>query len=195
MLGSEFGEIGERLRQSTVQIVDGSRGAGSGVICDQGGLVITNAHVIFRDRAGIQLWDGRRFAGQLLARDPRLDLAALRIDAADLPAVKVGDSTMVRAGELALAVGNPFGLPGALSIGVIHAVGPLPQMDDRWQDRRSHTWVQAALSLAPGNSGGPLADAQGRLIGINTMITSTGLALAIPSNTVIEFLGWRAQAA
>ena len=175
-----FGEIAEQLRRSTVLIQAGGRGAGSGVIWSADGTVITNAHVVFGGKANVQLWDGREFEAAIHSRDPRRDLAQLRIDAAGLHAATPADSSKVRPGELAIAIGNPLGFVGALATGVIHGVGPLPPLGGR-------TWVQADVRLAPGNSGGPLADARGHVIGINTMVAG-GLALAIPSNTVREFL-------
>ena len=175
-----FGEIAEQLRRSTVLIHSGGRGAGSGVIWSSDGVVVTNAHVIRGSRVNVQLWDGREFEAAIRSRDPRRDLAQLRIDAENLPAASAADSSAVRPGELAIAIGNPMGFVGALATGVIHAVGPL-----RGLGRQA--WVQADVRLAPGNSGGPLANAHGRIIGINTMVAGR-LALAIPSNAVRDFL-------
>ena len=175
-----FGEIAEQLRRSTVLVQSGGRGAGSGVIWSPDGVVVTNAHVVVGRQVTVQLWDGREFEAAIHSRDPRRDLAELRIDAADLHAATHADSSQVRAGELAIAIGNPMGFLGALATGVIHGVGPLPRLGTR-------SWVQADVRLAPGNSGGPLADARGRVIGINTMVAGR-LALAIPSNTVRDFL-------
>ncbi len=175
-----FGEVAERLRRSTVLIQAGARGSGSGVIWGEDGLIVTNAHVARGSNAGVQLWDGREFEAGIASRDPQLDLAALRISANDLPAVSCADSSKLRPGELAIAMGNPLGFVGALTTGVIHAVGPLRGFGSR-------AWVQANVRLAPGNSGGPLADARGRVIGINTMVAGR-LALAIPSNAVHQFL-------
>jgi serine protease Do len=175
-----FGEVAEQLRRSTVLIQAGDRGSGSGVIWGGDGLIVTNAHVARGSHARVQLWDGREFDAGVSSRDPQMDLAALRIDANDLPAVESADSSKLRPGELAIAIGNPLGFVGALTTGVIHAVGPLRGFGSR-------TWVQASVRLAPGNSGGPLADAHGRVIGINTMVAGQ-LALAIPSNAVHQFL-------
>jgi serine protease Do len=175
-----FGEIAEQLRRSTVLIHSGGQGAGSGVIWSADGIVVTNAHVIRGSRVDVQLWDGREFEAAILSRDPRRDLAQLRIDAPNLQAASAADSSEVRPGELAIAVGNPMGFVGALATGVIHAVGPL-----RGLGRQA--WVQADVRLAPGNSGGPLANAHGRVVGINSMVAG-GLALAIPSNAVRDFL-------
>jgi serine protease Do len=178
-----FGEIAERLRRSTVhlRIAGGREGNGSGVIWHADGLIVTNAHVARSERATVELWDGRELDAVLDARDTRRDLASLRVNhASGLPAATPGDSSALRPGELVIAVGNPLGFTGALSTGVVHALGPLRGVGSR-------SWVQAAVRLLPGNSGGPLADAHGRVIGINTMIAGR-LALAVPSNTVAEFL-------
>jgi len=178
--GQGFGEIAEQLRRSTVLIQSGGRGAGSGVIWSGDGLVVTNAHVVRGSRVQVQLWDGREFEARVAARDSRRDLAQLRIEAANLPAASGGDSSQLRAGELAIAIGNPLGFVGALATGVIQAVGPLRGLG-------AQSWVQADVRLAPGNSGGPLANVRGQVIGINTMVVGS-LALAIPSNAVRNFL-------
>src|SRR6202790_1328500 len=175
-----FGEIAEKLRRSTVLVLPGERGNGSGVIWSADGVIVTNAHVARASQMRIQLWDGRELHPALVPRDTRRDLAELRISAANLPAAVAADSSQVRPGELAIAIGNPLGFVGALTTGVIHAVGPLRGLG-------SQSWVQADVRLAPGNSGGPLADARGHVIGINTMVAGS-LALAVPSNTVQDFL-------
>jgi serine protease Do len=175
-----FGEIAEKLRRSTVVVFAGQRGNGSGVIWSADGSIVTNAHVARASQMRVQLWDGREFDATLVSRDTSRDLAELRISAANLPAAAAADSSQVRPGELAIAIGNPLGFVGALTTGVIHAVGPLRAFG-------SQSWVQADVRLAPGNSGGPLADARGRVIGINTMVAGR-LALAVPSNAVSNFL-------
>ncbi len=175
-----FGEIAEQLRRATVLIHSGGRGSGSGVIWTSEGMVVTNAHVVSGSNVRVQLWDGREFDAAVTARDPRRDLAALRIGADSLPAARLGDSSQLRPGGLAIAIGNPLGFVGALTTGVIHAIGPLRALGPQ-------TWVQASVRLAPGNSGGPLADASGHVIGVNTMVAGR-LALAIPSNAVRDFL-------
>lgn len=172
---------GEQLRRSTVQVfLRGVRGGGSGVITSGTGDIVTNAHVVRGRHPMIELWDGRRFPARLIALARRHDLALLKVNTIHLPAAELGDSSVLRPGEITIAVGNPLGFTGALSTGVIHAVGPVAGAGP-------NNWVQADVRLAPGNSGGPLADAQGRVVGINTMIAA-GLALAIPSNVVREFL-------
>jgi serine protease Do len=176
-----FGETAERLRRSTVQIRDPrhARSIGSGVIFSANGAIITNAHVASGDEAAVGLWDGCELRARVTSRDSGRDLALLETGARDLPAASFGDSSRVRVGELVIAIGNPLGFAGALTTGIVHAVGAVPGLGRR-------VWVQADVRLAPGNSGGPLADAEGRVIGINTMIAN-GLALAAPSNTVADF--------
>jgi serine protease Do len=157
------------------------------VIWSDSGLIITNAHVVRGSHVCAQLWDGREFEAQVTERDHSRDLAALRISAQGLPSISIADSSRIRAGELAVAIGNPLGFVGALSTGVVHAVGPVRGLGPS-------TWVQANVRLAPGNSGGPLANAAGQVIGINSMVAGR-LALAIPSNTVNAFLQTGASAA
>jgi len=177
-----FGEIAERLRRSTVQVFPHGRerGGGSGVVWTADGLILTNAHVARSGEAEVELWDGRRFRAKVAARDPRRDLATLRIGATGLETPTPGDSDSLRAGELVIAIGNPLGFAGALSTGVIHSIGKLPGMG-------TQCWIRAAVQLAPGNSGGPLANAQGRVVGINTAIVN-GLGVAVPGNAALDFL-------
>jgi serine protease Do len=175
-----FGEIAERLRRSTVQVSGPGRGGGSGVIWNSDGLIVTNAHVARAAEAQVELWDGRRVGAHVIDRDARRDLASLRVETSDLEAIRAGDSATLRAGELVIAVGSPLGFAGALTRGVIHSIGPIPGM-------ARHQWIRADVQLAPGNSGGPLANAHGEVIGINTAIVH-GLGVAIPSNAVAAFL-------
>ncbi len=178
-MGAAFGNFGniiEILRRSTVQISAHRNSGGSGVIWSPDGTIVSNAHVVEgSDAAEVELWDGRRFRGKIVRRDRRRDLATVRIEASGLPAVTAGDSSALRVGELVIAVGNPLGFIGAASTGVVHGI-------------EQRGWVVSRLRLAPGNSGGPLANARGEVVGINTMIASGGLAFAIPSRSVKRFL-------
>lgn len=176
----DFGEIAERLRRSTVQVRDGGRGAGSGVVWDRGGLIVTNAHVARANAATVELWDGRTLPARVTKRDYRRDLAALRVEAGDLSPAEGGDSDRLRVGELVMAIGNPLGFIGALTTGVVHSLGVVRGLG-------REPWVLADVRLAPGNSGGPLADARGRVVGVNTMVLH-GLGAAIPSNRIGRFL-------
>jgi serine protease Do len=179
-----FGEVAERLRRSTVEVLlPGANAGGSGVIATPDGRIVTNAHVARAAGATVRLWDGRELPATLIARDARRDLATLQVEtgeAGGLPAAAFGDSNALRVGELVMAIGNPLGFIGALTTGVVHALGSLTGFGRQ-------SWVLADVRLAPGNSGGPLADAHGRVIGINTMIVH-GLGAAVPGNAVTAFL-------
>jgi serine protease Do len=175
-----FGEIAERLRRSTVGVSldEGGRrrdrrSGGSGVIWTSDGMVLTNAHVLRAAEIEVEVWDGRRFPARVVSRDPRRDLASLRIPATALEAATPGDSAALRPGELVIAVGNPLGFAGALSTGIVHS--------------SSDRWIHADVRLAPGNSGGPLANAHGQVVGINTAIVN-GLGVAVPAKVVLDFL-------
>ena len=174
-----IGEIGERLRRSTVLIRGGRSDSGSGIIWDGAGrdgagAIVTNAHVARSGDLTIEFWDGRAAKANLFKRDLRRDLAILRCDAAGSEPASHDDTRSLRAGEFVIAVGNPLGFIGALSTGVIHGV-----------DR---DFIQTTARLAPGNSGGPLADARGFVIGINTAVSSAGLGLAVPASAVDRLL-------
>jgi serine protease Do len=173
----ELTTISENLRLSNVSIQDirfGS-GSGSGVIWNKDGIVITNSHVVKSSTVKIQLSNETVLDGQVIKRDSRIDLAALKIDSTNFTHAKIGDSHKLRVGEFAFAVGNPLGEKGIVTTGIIHAVNP----------KSPH--VITDVSLAPGNSGGALANSYGEIIGINTAIVN-GLGLAIASHTVEQFI-------
>ncbi|MGP8246706.1 MAG: S1C family serine protease [Bryobacteraceae bacterium] len=180
-----FGAIAERLRRSTVEIYPGqsgrNRGQGSGIIWNSDGLIVTNSHVARGDRADVVLWDGRCVSGRVTKRDPVRDLAALAVAGNSLEPASAADSAALRPGELVIAIGSPLGFAGALSAGVIHSLGPVAGMGP-------HHWIRAGVRLAPGNSGGLLANAEGLIVGVNTAIYN-GLGLAVPANEVADFLG------
>jgi serine protease Do len=181
-----IGDIGERLRRSTVQVFNGAaRSQGSGIVWSSSGLILTAAHVARSPEPDIELWDGRRVRARVVSRDPRRDLATLRVAPADgegppFEPATAGDSAALRPGELVIAVGNPMGFAGALSTGVVHSIGALPGMGRQ-------RWISADVRLAPGNSGGPLANAEGRVVGVNTAIVN-GLGVAVPVEAALEFL-------
>ncbi len=176
-----FGEVSENLRRSTVGVKAGRHGQGSGVIVNPAGVIVTNTHVVASsDSIEVSFWDGQRLRADLTKRDASRDISILRVPLSGLPAVTLANSDEVRAGQAVVAVGNPMGFQGALTTGVVHAVGHVPGLGPM-------NWIQADVQLAPGNSGGPLANAQGQVIGINTMIAD-GLGLAVPSNVVARRL-------
>jgi serine protease Do len=175
-----FGEMAEKLRRSTVYVSAGGRGHGSGVIVKPDGIVVTNAHVAAFAPIHIGLWDGTRAEASVIRRDVGRDIAVLRLSKSGLPSAMLADSDRVRVGQLVVAIGNPLGFMGALTTGIVHSIGPVPGLGPM-------KWIQSDVRLAPGNSGGPLANEHGYVIGINTMIAG-GIGLALPGNTVSRFL-------
>jgi serine protease Do len=187
MVVESFGEIAEHLRRSTVQVATGRRGQGSGFIVKSEGVIVTNAHVVGGSGLTVQLWDGSSYPATLKARNARRDLAVLNIPTTHLTPVTLANSDHLRVGELVIAVGNPLGFMGAVTTGIVHAIGRRPGLGPT-------KWVQADVQLAPGNSGRPLANAQGHVVGVNTMVAA-GLGLAVPANAVARVLaGELAQA-
>ena len=169
---------GQALK-SVVQVEDGGRGAGAGVVVDQRGVIVTNAHVVRGRAATITTSAGARLEGRVEARDDALDLAVIRVEHDDLQALGNGDSQALRPGQIVLAIGHPLGLHDAVTVGIVSRP---PAPDDRRE------LIASNITLNHGNSGGPLLDASGRLIGINAMVAGPGLGLAIPVHTVQRFL-------
>lgn len=182
----------EGARESVVQVASGGRGAGAGLIWDKSGLVLTNDHVLPKGRQGgktrVALRDGRSFDAEIVKRSRELDLALLRLgDAGELPAAPVGDSDALRVGELVYAIGHPWGNPGAVTAGIVGGLG-VPGGPRRGRRRGSGArYVRSDVVLAPGNSGGPLLNARGEVVGINAMIFGR-TALSIPSNAAAAWV-------
>jgi serine protease Do len=163
------------------------RGVGSGVIVDPRGFVLTNNHVIERaDEIELTLADGQTFKGTVIGRDPKTDLAMIKVDTdVDLPVVVLGDSDTVKVGHWAVAIGNPFGLGQSLTVGVVSGVGRGELGLSTFED-----YIQTDASINPGNSGGPLVNIRGEVIGINTAINpiGRGIGFAIPINMAKEVM-------
>jgi len=165
----------------TVVSVSQEEGSGSGIIVDKSGVVLTNAHVVGNSRTvGVGLADGRTLNGQVLGRDPTIDVAVVRVPAQNLPVAPIGDSDKLEVGQSAIAVGNPLGLERTVTAGVVSAINRNPRgisLDGL---------IQTDAAISPGNSGGPLVDTHGRVIGINTAVLAgagaSGLGFAIPIN-------------
>ena len=181
------GRIAEQLRQSTVHVRSRrgrEQGSGSGFVLNAG-RVVTNAHVVAASETGglanlsIESWDGQTRPANVLKIDRRRDLALVSLDGSTATAGILA-SRPAHPGQPVIAIGNPLGFVGAISSGLVHRVGIIRGLGPT-------LWVQADLRMAPGNSGGPLADLRGEVVGINTMIAG-GLALAVPAQAVQRFL-------
>jgi len=182
-LNQEMASVVDRVRRSLVQVGNGRRGAGAGTVWHPEGLILTNAHVVGRRRLHVTLPDGRTLPARLLAHDPALDLAALSVDASDLPIIELGDSRQLKPGQWVLALGHPWGVPGAVTGGIVIGAGLPPEMAISGPEL-----IHVSLHLRPGHSGGPLVDTRGRLVGINTMIAGPDVGLAVPVHVVKAFL-------
>ena len=173
-------DAASRVRGGVVHLRIGGAGGGAGVVWP-GGVVVTNAHVATERRVILRLPDGTHVEAETVWRDPARDLAVVTAPGlSGLTAVEPGDPGDVRPGSLVFAIGHPWGVSDAVSVGVFHRVGPLAAGMGVPEPVRRQAWVQAAVRLAPGNSGGPIADADGRVIGVSAMIVG-GLALAVPA--------------
>ncbi|TML17956.1 MAG: PDZ domain-containing protein [Actinobacteria bacterium] len=185
--------VAERLAPSVANLrvsrrVRGGRildGGGSAVVITPDGFTLTSAHVVARTegRGRASFVDGRELEFEVVGSDPLSDLAVLRVDARDLVPAELGDAERLRVGQLVVAIGNPHGFTGSVTAGVVSALGRSLPTRSGANVRVVDNVIQTDAALNPGNSGGALADGNGRVVGINTAVAGVGLGLAVPINT------------
>ena len=194
-LGEAMADVLQRVQRSLVVVHNGRHGAGAGVVWRLGGYIVTNHHVVAgrglfaRSQVRVSLPDGSEHPARLVNRVPEIDLALLEIEASDAPPALVADSRGMHVGQIVFAVGHPWGQRGYVTAGVISSLGIV-------QTRNGHSPVKhrevpiirSDVLLAPGNSGGPLVNAAGGVLGINTMIVGGDQGVAIPSHVVQDFV-------
>ncbi len=183
--------VAEQLRPAVVNLrgTEGRHsGSGSGVFFTPDGFLLTNHHVVAgQQRLRVRMHDGRELTGQVVGADPWTDLAVVHADATDLPYAQFGDSAKLRVGQLVVAIGSPFGFESTVTAGVVSALGrTLRSVSGHLVE----SVIQTDAALNPGNSGGPLLDSHGRVIGINTAIIqpAQGICFAIPINAARHIL-------
>jgi serine protease Do len=171
--------LAETLQQVVVEVRSGETASATGIIWGGAGLVVTNAHCIRRGASAQVTAGGKWREAHAIAYHPHHDLALLAAPSVTGPLLELRDPESLRTGELVFAHGHPLGIRDALAMGVLHAVT---------RDRSgSARWIVADVRLAPGNSGGPLVDADGRLVGVNSMVVN-GLGVAVPASMVQRFV-------
>jgi serine protease DegQ len=177
--------VARQVTPTVVSIVVPQYGSGSGAVIRRDGMILTNAHVVGTARTvQVGLADGRKVSGTVLGRDIGLDVAVVRIPVDDAPVAPLGNSDQLQVGQLAIAVGNPLGLERTVTTGVISAV------NRPGRTLGGETFIQTDAAISPGNSGGPLVDSRGNVIGINSAELLgqgvSGLGFAIPINLAME---------
>ena len=166
-------QVAEALRRVTVQIFGPAGNHGAGVVWSSDGLIVTTAHVV-NGASMVRLHDGRTCRAELVRKDRNADLAVLRIPVVGIECAQLRESQTLRTGEVVLAVGHPLGEAGAVSLGIVHRAA-------------TASLIEADIRLSPGNSGGPLADAAGQVVGINCMVAN-GMGIAISTVAIQRFL-------
>lgn len=185
MFSAALTQLFEDVQPGIVQVRAEGRGGGTGIIWHEDGRIITNHHVVAREGAKIEvlLSDGRMLPAQVLHRNPRLDLALLKVNGEKLKKLPAGDSAKLRVGEWVFAIGHPWGQRWVVTAGIVSSISSV-----KFNDGFTTQYIKSDVDLAPGNSGGPLLNADGAVVGINAMIFGGDLSVAIPSNVVSTWL-------
>lgn len=182
-------EVIKKVRNRRTGNIEEQNGAGSGFIISSDGFIITNNHVIENaDRINVSFSDGRRVKAEIKGADPSTDIAVLKIDETNLKALPLADSSSLQVGQIAIAIGNPMGLQYTATAGIVSALGRSLRANN---GRLIDDIIQTDAALNPGNSGGPLLNSKGKVIGVNTAVISSaqGLCFAISSNLAAQIAG------
>jgi serine protease Do len=179
-----FSSMVSRVHHSLVIVRNGGRGAGAGIIWRSDGLILTNNHVLGRGHPVVTLADDREYEARLVNRDPEIDMALLEIEAPNLTPAVIGDSTALSVGTLTFAIGHPWGLRGSVTAGVISHMTTATTNGTKG----IVPVIRTDATLAPGNSGGPLVNTTGEVVGINTMIVGGDQGVAIPAAVAMDFV-------
>ena len=184
-LTEELAEVVQRVQRSLVVVQDGRRGVGAGILWRRGSWIVTNQHVVARGRdVRVILPDGVELPARVAAKDADIDLALLHIDDNRTPEALIADGQSLRVGQYVMAVGHPWGERGLVTGGLISGFGQVQTRNGRGVIQILRTDAR----LAPGNSGGPLIDASGAVIGVNTMVIGGDSGVAVPSHVVSSFV-------
>lgn len=183
-LDEAMAEVIRRVQRSLVAVENGRRDAGAGVIWRSGGYIVTNQHVIAHGKPLVSLWGEDKRPARIIAQTSDLDLALLQIEAPDAPHALIADSRGMRVGQIVFAIGHPWGQRGYVTAGVISSL----ETAHTHNGHGTIPIIRSDVLLAPGNSGGPLVNAAGGVLGINTMIVGGDQGVAIPSQVVEAFV-------
>lgn len=175
----------KHVQRSLVMVHNGRHGVGTGIHWRMGGYILTNQHVVGRKkRVRLTMEDGSETPARVIERDPAMDLVLLQAKIPQIPTALIADSRGVKVGQMVLAVGHPWGQRGVVTAGIISGLG---SANTRRKDQEIPI-IRSDVTLAPGNSGGPLVNTAGGVIGINTMIVGGDLGVAIPSHVAEGFV-------
>ena len=178
-------ELIQYVQRSLVMVHNGRHSVGTGILWRRGGFILTNQHVLGRKkRVRVTLEDGSEAPARVLAREAEIDLVLLQVELPDLPVALIADSRDVKVGQIVLAVGHPWGQRGVVTAGIISGLGSATTR----RKGKNIPIIRSDVTLAPGNSGGPLVNTLGGVIGINTMIVGGDLGVAIPSQVAEGFV-------